>query len=197
MSIALYDKALLDKISTWTKDTNVHVYSVDQTTRLFEMELDEKNDKPIQFPLIGISRNGGYRVTVRGKRPMSFDGFTLDASIKKSVQLNCIPISISYQLDVYTRYLEEADEITRNLVFNIINYPKLTVQIPYNSQNCQIILHDSNIRMEEEISDNSGIPERLSLGQFTRLSIPLTIDDAYLWDTRVRNNLMLEWRLEE
>lgn len=197
MSIALYDKALLDKISTWTKDTNVHVYNVDQTTRLFEMELDEKNDKPIQFPLIGISRNGGYRVTVRGKRPMSFDGFTLDASIKKSVQLNCIPISISYQLDVYTRYLEEADEITRNLVFNIINYPKLTVQIPYNSQNCQIILHDSNIRMEEEISDNSGIPERLSLGQFTRLSIPLTIDDAYLWDTRVRNNLMLEWRLEE
>ena len=197
MSIALYDKALLDKISAWTKDTNVHVYSVDQTTRLFEMELDEKNDKPIQFPLIGISRNGGYRVTVRGKRPMSFDGFTLDASIKKSVQLNCIPISISYQLDVYTRYLEEADEITRNLVFNIINYPKLTVQIPYNSQNCQIILHDSNIRMEEEISDNSGIPERLSLGQFTRLSIPLTVDDAYLWDTRVRNNLMLEWRLEE
>lgn len=197
MSIALYDKALLDKISTWTKDTNVHVYSVDQTARLFEMELDEKNDKPIQFPLIGISRNGGYRVTVRGKRPMSFDGFTLDASIKKSVQLNCIPISISYQLDVYTRYLEEADEITRNLVFNIINYPKLTVQIPYNSQNCQIILHDSNIRMEEEVSDNSGIPERLSLGQFTRLSIPLTIDDAYLWDTRVRNNLMLEWRLEE
>lgn len=194
MSIALYDKALTDKISGWTKDTNVHVYGPNSVRRLFEMELDEHNDAPVQFPLIGISRSGGYTVTNQSKRPLSFDGVTLDASLPKSIQLNAIPISIAYQLDIYARYLEEADEITRNLIFNIINYPKLTVCIPYNNQN---VLHNSNIAMKEEVSDNSDVPERISLGQFTRLTIPLTIDDAYLWDTRVRNNVSLEVEFSE
>ena len=177
------------------KNTESNNLKADELTKEKEGKLlDAKNDAPIQLPLIGISRSGGYRVTNQSKRPMSFDGFTLDASIQKSIQLNCIPITISYQLDVYARYLAEADEITRNLVFNIINYPKLTVCIPYNGHN---VLHNSNIRMDEEISDNSSIPERLSLGQFSRLSIPLTIDDAYLWDTRVRNNISLVWGIEE
>ena len=194
MALSLYDNALVQKISSWTKDTNLQIYGPNEVHRLFEMELDEKNDRPIQFPLIGISRNGGYQILNQSKRPMSFDGFTLDANIVKSIQLNCIPISIAYQFDIYTRYLEQADEISRNLIFNIINYPKLSVVLPYNNYN---YIHNSNIRLSDEVEDNSDIPERLSLGQFTRLTLNVMIDDAYLWDTRVRNNVSLEFSIED
>ena len=194
MSIALYDDALVQKFSAWTRDTNLQIYSPDEVSRLFEMEIDEGNDKPIKLPLIGISRAGGYSILNQSKRPLSFDGLTLNANIQKSLQLNAIPISITYQIDIYARYLKEADEIARNLVFNIINYPKLSVTFKYNNYP---YTHNSNIRLSDTVEDNSSIPERLSLGQFTRLTLSITVDDAYLWDTRVRNNVFLDVEVED
>ncbi|MBO5711334.1 MAG: hypothetical protein J6R47_00710, partial [Acholeplasmatales bacterium] len=102
---------------------------------------------------------------------------------------NAIPIGIAYQLDIYTRYLEEADEYARNFIFNIINYPKLTIELPYESQG---IKHDANIRITSDIDDNSDIPERLIPGQFTRLTLGINIDDAYLFDVRVKDNLSIK-----
>jgi len=105
------------------------------------------------------------------------------------VQLNAIPISIDYRLDVYTRYLAEADEYIRNIIFNMVNYPKLTVIIPYRDAN---YTHNSNVRINPDVQDNSNIPERLIAGQFTVLSLSLFIDDAYLWDVRVRDNYSID-----
>ena len=42
--------------------------------------------------------------------------------------------------------------------------------------------------MSEDVEDNSSVPERLINGQFTRFTFNITIDDAYLWDTRIRDN---------
>lgn len=184
MSIKLYDDALKEKLMNWTKNTNVTFVGPNDVRRLFEVQADVNNDKPIQLPLIVLSRAGGYTVLDTIKRPLSYDGATLDANKDIASQLNVIPISITYQLDIYTRYFEEADEYTRNLVFNIVNYPRLRVLIPFNNQNYH---HDSAIRMDPEVSDNSDIPERLISGQFTRNTINLTVDDAYLFDVRYRD----------
>ena len=102
--------------------------------------------------------------------------------------LQAVPIGIGYQIDVYTRYLAEADEYARNLVYNIINYPKLTIEIPYENSKLQ---HDANIRILSDVEDNSDIPERLISGQFSRFTIGINIDDAYLWDVRIKDNLKL------
>ena len=40
--------------------------------------------------------------------------------------------------------------------------------------------------------DTSNNSVRLFNGQFTRLSVTVNIDDAYLWDLRVANNLTIE-----
>lgn len=40
--------------------------------------------------------------------------------------------------------------------------------------------------------DTSNTSIRLFNGQFTRLSVTVNIDDAYLWDLRVANNLTIE-----
>jgi hypothetical protein len=91
-------------------------------------------------------------------------------------------------LDIYTRYFKEADEFLRNLTFNIINYPKLTINIPYNDVNIE---HNGFIRMSGDIEDNSNIPERLISGQFTRFTFNINIDDAYLWNAKIKDNLTI------
>lgn len=103
-------------------------------------------------------------------------------------QLNAIPIEISYQVDVYTRYFQEADAYMRDIVFNIINHPIVTVQIPYLGEDKP---HESKITVQSDIIDNSDIPERLVKGQFTRLSLNFTVEDAYLWDVRDRKNVTI------
>lgn len=188
MSVKLYDDALINKLGKWTNNTQIHLVGPNDVKRLFEVTADTNNDTPIQLPLIVLSRSGGYTILDSIKRNMSFDGVRLDANSKRVCQLNAIPIEITYQLDIYTKYFEEADEFSRNLVFNIVNYPKLPIVIPYEGRN---YVHDSNIRMTPEIEDNSDIPERLISGQFTRNTIHLTVDDAYLFDVRYRDSLSL------
>lgn len=189
MSIQLYDNAFLEKLRNWTRDTGLQLFGPQETARMFQTIADDSNDQPVKLPILSLRRVGGFSVLNTGKRPMSFDGATLDANHNKAIQLNAIPVNIPYQLDIYTRYFNEADQYIRNLVFNIINYPKLDIIIPYNDEN---YIHHANIRMQNDVDDNSDIPERLIPGQFTRMSIKLDVDDAYLFDVRARDVYTLE-----
>lgn len=189
MSLKLYDDTLLAKLQNWTRGTSITLVGPNDTKRLWEVTADTTDDSPIKLPMISLKRPGGFTVLTPVKKPLSYDGATLDANHTKASQMNMIPISIPYQIDVYTRYQSEADEYIRNLVFNIINYPKLSVQIPYNDEQR---VHDSSIRMSSEVIDNSDIPERLVAGQFTRYTIQIEVDDAYLYDIRYRDVYSLE-----
>ena len=186
MSVYLYDEAFIEKLRYWTKDTQIQIYGPDDTRRLFETIADGNNDKPIKLPILCLRRKPGINVINTNKKPLTFDGLRLEANKDSVLQLNAIPIDISYQLDIYTRYLKEADEFMRNLTFNIINYPKLTVTIPYNDVNFE---HNGIIRMSETVDDNSNVPERLINGQFTRFTFNINIDDAYIWNIKARNTI--------
>ena len=189
MSVGLYDKTFLEKLQSWTKDTAVTIVGPDETNILYQQIANDSNDSPIKLPFIALKRPGGFTILNTGKRPLTFDGATLDANYDQAKQLNAIPISIPYQLDIYTRYRHEADEYVRNIVFNIINYPKLDINIPYNGAN---YIHHSNIRLAGEIDDASDIPERLISGQFVRMSMKIDVDDAYLFDVRYRDVYTIE-----
>jgi hypothetical protein len=186
MSVYLYDEAFVEKLKKWTSASQIQVYSPDDTRRLFEVMADTNNDQPIKLPILCLRRKSGLNVLNTNKRPLTFDGMMMSATQKESLSLNAIPIDVTYQLDIYTRYFKEADEFLRNLTFNIINYPKLTIKIPYNSSTIE---HNGFIRMSSEVEDNSNIPERLINGQFTRLTFNISIDDAYLWDAKIKDNI--------
>lgn len=189
MSIRFYDDSLLNKLKNWIKDENLTITGPSETKRLFQYIGDTTNDQPIKLPLIAIRRVSPVRVLSMNKKPLSFDGYRMSANLKKGDQLNAIPIEVNYQIDIYTRYFEEGDDYLRNFVFNIINYPKLKIEIPYNDAKIE---HVSNIRMQPELEDNSDIPERLVPGQFTRHTISIYIDDAYLFDYKIKDTLKIE-----
>lgn len=185
MAIRFYDSAIYEKIKNWVRDPNMHILGVDESTRLFQLHADETSDKPVKLPLIAISRDSSYEILSTSKRALSYDGARLAATEQKSQVLNAIPIKISYQVDIYTKYFAEADEYARNFIFNLINYPKVQIDIPYNNANIQ---HNSTISLETNITDNSNISERLISGQFTRMTIRFTVDDAYLFSIPFMEN---------
>lgn len=189
MAIAYYDNALLEKVKSWVNDPNMKITGPDETRRLFQYQADIKNDKPIQLPLITLRRGRDVDILSTNKKPLTFDGATLEANSKQSGMLNGIPIAIKYQLDIYSRYYEEADEYIRNFIFNFINFPKLKIEIPYNNVKIE---HVSNVRLDPTVVDNSDIAERLAPGQFTRFTLSLYIDDAYIFDYKFRNNYITE-----
>ena len=193
MSVYLYDNAVLEKIKGWSNNANLTITGPEETRRLFEVTLDKSKDKGIQLPLLCITRNRGYRIINKGKQPLTYDGMMLNSSVEKSISLNAIPIEIFYSMDIYTRYLREADEYMRNIIFNIITFPKLSIEIPYENIDR---MHVSNIHLTSDVNDKSDIPIRLNIGQFSRLSVDFSIDDAYLFDARVRDNYSIDVEVE-
>ena len=178
MSVALYDKMVRDKIAGWVIDPNMTILGPDETEELFKYQADIKDDKPIQLPLIAISRDRDIEIKLTAKRALTYEGLTFNANGDAVDHLNAVPISLSYQIDIYTRYQADAHEYVRNFVFNIINHPSMELEIPYNGSSLSQI---SYMTLQSPISDNSDIPQRLIKGQFTRMTIKFILIDAYLF----------------
>lgn len=188
MAIRFYDEAIIDKIKGWVKDPNMTILKPDEMTRLLQQRADQTLDQPISLPLIGLSRDPDIEIQSTNKKPLTFDGLMIRADEEKSIQLDAIPIEINYQLDIYTRYGYEGDEYMRNFVFGFVNNPKMIVEIPYNNQN---LTHTFNVRLLSRVSDNSDIKERLFADQFTRWTLFLQVDDAYLFSVPIKDNVSI------
>ena len=178
MSVALYDQAVKQTIQRWILDPNLTVLGPDETKRLFQYKADKNDDRPLTLPLIAIGRDRDIDIQITAKRPMSHSGKVFNSDGKVSDHLNAVPITLRYQIDIYTRYQEEADEYIRNFVFQIINYPAMEIQIPYNGSNLE---YTSYMSLVNQITDNSDVAERLIPGQFTRMTLRIQLSDAYLF----------------
>lgn len=186
MSVALYDEALLRKFKSWFPDQqDMHILKPNESKRLFELLVDKGKDKPIVFPVIAISRDPSIGLDITGRRALSCSGVELDGSEDVTLVLNAIPMNISYQIDIYTKKYEDGDTYIRQLLFNLVNYPKMTVLIPYNNVN---VKHVANLWVESEITDNSDIAEKMFADQFTRWTIRVSVHDAFFFSVPVQQN---------
>ena len=196
MAIRYYDEAIANKINSWlpkSKNRKIQVLKPDEVKRLFVIEADERGDKPIQLPLIAISRETQIDVMHPTKRAMSFDGMMLKSDGKHTLQLDAVPISLTYQVDIYTRHFDEGDELLRELIFKIINNPQLTITLPYNNQN---LIQVCAMKMQGQVEDTSAISERLFSGQFTRWTMRIDIDGAYLYSIPYVDNVKVDYELQ-
>ena len=186
MAIRYYDDALIYKLKKWIpENTNLRVLKPDESKRLFELTAEDTKDKPLTLPFIALSRNPDLELSLNIKNSRSYDGLKIYGDDIKTAQLNIIPIVPEYQLDIYAKTVEEADEYLRCFLFKLINNPVITIDIPYNDSQ---ISHIANIRVLETVSDTSGIQERLFSGQFNRWTIQLEIQDAFLFNIPMRKN---------
>lgn len=190
MGVRFYDDALVEKIKNWTKNVhNLKILKPEESTRFFEMTLDEVKDKALTLPLISVSRDKNIDILNMQKQAKTFEGYSILKKEDVVIPINVIPIRISYQVDIYTKTMLEADEYIRNFVFNFINYPKLQITLPYNDLE---VKHDAMLYLDSTISDNSDIKEHLFSDQFIRFTLKLVLDDAYLFSIPIREPARLD-----
>lgn len=186
MAINYYDDAIIAKLKNWIADSsNLRVYGPDESKRLFENKADDSNDAPIKLPIIALSRSNDIELLSAIKQNKSFDGLVVESNAIESVHMNVIPVQTTYQLDIYTKRRNEADEYVRQFLFKLINNPQIVVEIPYNNF---IIKHTANLRVLTTISDTSSIQNNIFPGQFYRWTIQIELQDGFLFSVPYRSN---------
>ena len=188
MSVSLYDQAVINKIRGWVGPNTIPIISSLDVEDTFSQVLDENNDKGIELPLIAVHRDG-FTLQQTERATITSYGLTIETNPNKSEWINAIRIGLEYQIDIYTRYMKEANEYARNMIFNIINFPRVTIELPYYDQNLPF---NSTLHIAEQIQDNSSVPQRMIYGQFTRLTIRAQINDGYIFDLRVNDNAKID-----
>ena len=186
MGLRYYDEAVYNLINSWVVDPNMRVLRPSETQALFAINADMNEDQPMTLPFIAISRSNEIEILQTKKNLLSFRGKTLLANNEKSVQLNAVPIRLGYQIDIYSKFFDEADEYVREFTLALINNPVITINVPYQGLNIPL---QANISLVPTISDNSDISERLFRDQFTRFTIQFNINDAYLYSVGVNRNI--------
>lgn len=191
MALRYYDEAIINKFQRWVKSDTLRILKPDETDRFFSLTADDNNDKPIKLPIIALSRDSSFEITRTVKNALSYNGYVIGKSEDKSTSLplNAIPVSTTYQLDIYTKTSEEADEYVREFIFRIINNPKIKIKIPYNGADIE---HVANIQILGTVTDNSDIPLRHYSGQFYRWTIQFELLDAYLFSIPFTKN----WKVD-
>ena len=190
MAIRYYDDILAEKLKRWIpENSTLRVLKPDETKRLWETKADDNADSKFKLPFIGLSRDSNIELLSNIKQAKSFDGLRLLSGDDKTLQMNVIPIKVNYQLDIYTKTEDEGDEYLRNFLFKLINNPTMVITIPYSNSYLQ---HIVNIRVESSVADTSEISQRLFSGQFTRWTIKLELQDAFLFNLPYRQN----WKLD-
>lgn len=181
MAISYYDEAITQKIKGWLADSSkLRVLSPDESTRLIQLNAEDTNDKPLELPLISLSRNKDIEIESAIKQNKSFDGLIIkrDETSATTVHLNVIPVKTTYQLDIYTKKRIEADEYVRQYLFKLINNPLIIIEIPYNNY---IVKHTANLRVLSTVSDTSDISTHVFPGQFYKWTIQLELQDGFLF----------------
>ena len=196
MAISYYDDVIIKKLQCWLPEAaKIRVLRPDETSKLFSITADDLKDNAFTLPMLALSRKPDLELLSTVKSQKSFNGLKIPQTIQaglipnKTAQFNVLPIRPEYQLDIYTKTAEEAEEYVRALLFKLINNPSIIIEIPYHNLNIE---HIANIRVLSNISDTSAISERIFSGQFTRWTIPFELHDAFLFSIPYRKNWILK-----
>ncbi len=191
MAIRYYDDLLAEKLYRWLpENSNLRILKPGETKRLFETMADDKNDSPIKLPFIALSRDNTINISNNIKRIMSYNGGPVTVNENLTSTLNAIPIELNYQMDIYTKTIDEGDEYLRSFLFKMINNPKMIISIPYQGLEIQHVVF---LRVGNNVTDSSdSVSNRLFSGQFTRWTIDIELQDAYLFNIPYKKN----WKLD-
>lgn len=173
-SIYQYDTSIVNKFRSLFDDSRITIMPPDV---LFRFVANLKQDE-VKFPLIALTRLG-YVLNSLSRGPASYQGVgILDADGKRK-ELQFIPATINYQLDVITQDRSDNDECVEELLFYLINHPTLEVNILKGAN----ITHVFSMFLNADIVDNSDIESHMSRGEYFRSTMTFSVPDARLWKT--------------
>lgn len=177
MSVFLYDTAIVNKFRELVASSDIYITPPENVFRVMAL----LNKDEVTLPLISIERIN-YTLLENRSHAMKFRGSTVSYNSENDMltSMQAIPIRINYTLNVWTRHLQECDDIVRELIWYLSTHPTMEVNIPYGLN----IQHNFNVQLDNEIENNSDITEHINRGEYFRQTISFYTDDAYLWKSK-------------
>lgn len=93
------------------------------------------------------------------------------------VRAQVIPITINWQMDVWTRDRITNDALVREILWYYHLRPTLNIRVLHGLN----MIHTFNIMFNSEIEDNSDIQNTANRGNLVRSTLSLYSEDCYLW----------------
>lgn len=136
--IYLYDNAIVNDLKKSFNPNNVPnpVVSVIGPEESIGIAAQIQDDK-LSFPIISLVRNTTVAID-QTRRNMSWEHFGVssvyDSKTNTEYREKVIPISLDYDLNIYTTNVVDTDEIVKELLFKYVSQYFLTIELPYESK---------------------------------------------------------------
>lgn len=176
MSAYLYDEALVAKLTKITEDSRIRVISPSDTISL----LAQINKDKVEFPAIIVTRGpiNLFQDTRNQYAYLKGESVKLneDSSMTK---IKVLPMRMTWTINIYAVDRYSCDEITRELVYYLMTYPRCFVQVPYGidiPQNFDLIL-------DNDIEDNSDLEGYMNTGEYFRETLTVRTENAHYFSS--------------
>lgn len=194
VSVYAYDLALVEDLrarfsKSPVKDSEINKnVQIGPTEQMYRIIGELSGDQPI-LPFVSLQRiNWQLRLDRQGYQTFVGDMvFTRLAPDNKpqEVRARVIPITINWQLSVWTKDRITNDAIVREILWYYHLRPSLLVYVQHGLN----IAHKFNIYFNSEITDNSDIANHINNGTYFRQDLSLYSDDSYLWQANYINKV--------
>lgn len=184
--IQLYDEALLDYLINNFSD-NVKIVPVAEYWRVIAMH----KENSLQLPSICISRSNQAVDPELKSWVTSRMGVVDRVEKHRLITEQSMPISLNYNLTLLATKQDDIDELTSEVIFLIVNNPRVTITIPYGS-NRNV---NAQISMSSDITEASLRDTFSDTGILYQTIIPIRLIGANIYNIENRNLKYLRWEL--
>lgn len=190
MSLMYYDIAMTKRIKNLYPETYFAA-----PEEIFSINAKNHGGTKIVMPMIGVYRLPDFSInsSFHNEPQARFGVPVLTGNHKnpefpnKPVASHLVPVSLQYQIDVYSVKREICDGLTAELILEFIEEPWLDVNLKSLGDD---YVQKFSIKIDDSVSDNTSLTEFDETGRFYRLTITLNIEQAYLM--RVDKDLIID-----
>ena len=176
--IQLYDEALHDALTT-AFSANVAIVPVAEFWNVISMHYEGR----LQLPAICISRSSNTIDPEMKSWVSSRLGMTDRIYRNKALTEQAIPLVLNYNLTLLATKQHDIDELTSEVIFFIVNKPRVTITIPYGSDRPV----NAQISIVGDVTDSSTRDTFSTTGILYQVIIPIRMIGANIYNVEKRN----------
>lgn len=181
MSLMYYDIAMLKKVKALYPET---FFAAPE--EIFGMNAKNHGGTKVVMPMIGVYRMPDISINTAYYNDMQVrNGVVGLRNTHRNIEFpgndvasHILPVSLQYQIDVYSIKREICDGLAAELALEFYENPWVNVNLKCVSEEC---VQQFSVRIDESLSDNTSISEFDDTGRFYRLTLTVNIDQAYLF----------------
>lgn len=176
--IQLYDEAIYDRLKEAFK-AHVFIVPVAEYWGVVAMH----NEGRLQMPAICISRSGQTIDTEMKSWVIGRLGLVDRIYKNKAITEQAIPLVLNYNLTILATRQHDIDELTSEVIFLIVNKPRVTITIPYGSERTV----NAQLSIVGDVTDSSARDTFSESGILYQSIVPVRLVGANIFNIEHRN----------